>query len=111
MDTYNTIIEYPGNDELENDSEIINSSKDGELQDDSPVHLTPGGIANNPLQQFLKVTPQLLREGGLPAALILALGAIAIPLALLPSNLIAGILAGGAVVVAVIYAIGANLSA
>jgi amino acid transporter len=61
----------------------------------------------NPLQQFLKLLPQVLRKGGTPTALILALGTIAIPLALLQSNLIvAGILAGGAVLVALICAIG-----
>ncbi|MDJ0617056.1 MAG: hypothetical protein QNJ63_09970 [Calothrix sp. MO_192.B10] len=90
-------------DDLHSENEVVILPEDN----DSPTtDLTPVAITGKPLQQFWKFAPQLLHEGGPPAALILALGAIAIPLALIPSNLIAGILAGGAVMVAVIYAIG-----
>jgi hypothetical protein len=106
MNAYNTIIEDPGNNEPEDGGEIINSSKSGELQNDSPADLTPGSIASNPLQQFLKAIPLAMRQGGTPAALIFALGAIACPLAILQGNTIAIVLAGGAVAVAVIGAIG-----
>jgi hypothetical protein len=100
MNHGNRIIESPKNDDSQDDSEIVIFPKDDD-------YVTPSAITSNPLQQFLKAIPQMLHKGGTPAALIMALGAIAIPLALLQSNLIAGILAGGAVTVAVIYTIGA----
>lgn len=100
MVNFNQIIEFP-DDNSQDENEIVIFP-----ENDSSNDLAPSTTYSKPLQ-LVKFVPQILREGKTPAALILALGAIAVPLAILQSNLVAGILAGGAVMVAVIYAIGA----